>query len=203
MKFTPAIVFASVLTVLTSGNTSANDAERRALYSSLNVLTFINKDTSAELKVTAAQEKGLQASKAKRDKLWTRFAEECGKLERSKLSASEKNVKHRALETQLSDDLFKSYGETLRPEQVKRVKQIVLQVRGMEMFDYPEVREALKIGDKEVKVLRAAFDKMAREMVVQFSGKRQGEAADQRGGRTGRLLNGLQRAGEGPRVAEQ
>lgn len=43
------------------------------------------------------------------------------------------------------------------------MKQIVLQVRGMELFDHVEIREALKIGDKEVKALKDAYDAFARE----------------------------------------
>jgi hypothetical protein len=66
------------------------------------------------------------------------------------------------------DDLFKVYGETLRPAQVKRMKQIVLQVRGMEIFDHPEVRVALKIGDRQVNELRAAYDRLASQLVGQL-----------------------------------
>jgi hypothetical protein len=169
MKFAPATIFASALTVLAAGTTFADNlTEDRALYSALNVLTFVTKETSTELKITPAQEKALQASKEKRDKIWSRYTDELGKVKQSKLPESDKNAKARALETKASNDLFKAYGETLRPEQVKRMKQIVLQVRGMEIFNHAEIRDALKIGDKEVKVLRSAYDKLAQEMVVEL-----------------------------------
>ena len=38
----------------------------------------------------------------------------------------------------------------------------------MAIFDYPEVRKALKIGDAEVKQLRDDWNKWASEMMVQL-----------------------------------
>ena len=136
----------------------------KRLYSATYVLTFFTKDAMADLKMTADQERSLKANQAKKDKLWKTYAEELSKLNKSKLSEKEKNAKHRSLETQCSNDLFDLYGELLRPEQVKRMKQITLQVRGMEIFDHPEIRKALKIGDKDVNALQAAYNKLAHEM---------------------------------------
>jgi len=177
MKFAPAVIFASAIMLMPAANTCAgSDAEKRALYSAVNVVNFFTKETTAELKVTLAQQQILKAGRDKRDKIWRKYAEECGKVGRSNLREGEKNARLRALETKASDDLFRAFGEALRPDQVKRMKQIVLQVRGMEVFDYPEVRDALKIGDKEARVLRDAYDKLAREMVAdlkaQVSAKR-------------------------------
>jgi hypothetical protein len=156
------------LSLLLASPTLANDAEKRSLYSAANVLTFFNDEMRAELKITAAQQRGLKASEERRNKIWQQYCQATGKVTNSKLSEREKNAKLRALEIQVVEDLCKVYGETLRPEQLKRMKQIVLQVRGMEIFDYPEIRSVLKIGDKEVKELRAAYDKLAIEMVGQL-----------------------------------
>jgi hypothetical protein len=168
MTRTCRFVFAVALPALLASPMLANDAEKRSLYSSGNVLNFFTDEMRAELKITAAQQRGLRASEERRTKIWQQYCQATGKVANSKLPEREKNTKLRALETQVVDDLFKLYGETLRPEQVKRMKQIVLQVRGMEIFDYPEIRSALKIGDKEVKELRAAYDKLAIEMVGQL-----------------------------------
>jgi hypothetical protein len=164
MTVTFRFTFAAAFALSFAGAALANDAERRSLYSSLNLLTFFNKETKAELNVTPDQDRRLKAGEERRQKLWQRYAEASRKVTESKLSEREKNAKERTLETQLVDNLCKMYGETLRPEQVKRMKQIVLQVRGMEIFDHPEILKALKIGDREVKKLRAAYDQQAREM---------------------------------------
>src|SRR4029077_9998918 len=136
MTVTFRFTFAAAFALSFAGATLANDAERRSVYSSLNLLTFFNKETKAELKATPYQDRRLKAGEERRQKLWQRYAEASRKVTESKLSEREKNAKERALETQLVDDLCKMYGETLRPDQVKRMKQIVLQVRGMEIFDH-------------------------------------------------------------------
>jgi hypothetical protein len=159
---------AAALALLSAGPTLGSDADRVSLYPTLSVLGFfgasVKDEMKSELKVTASQEKAIKAGEERRHKLWVRYCEDSGKIQKTKLSEREKNTKLRALDTRLADDLFKDYGQTLSASQVKRMKQIALQVRGMEIFDHPEVREALKIGDKEVKTLHTAWDKMAREM---------------------------------------
>jgi hypothetical protein len=164
MTLTLRFVLTSALTLVFVGNTSAdNPAESRALYAPGCIFGFFTADAKAELKITKEQEKALKASEEKRQKIWQKHVEAEGKVIKAKLPKGEQNAKLRALETKVVDELFASIGETLRPEQLKRMKQIILQVKGMEIFDYPEIREALKIGDKEVKTLHAAYDKLAHE----------------------------------------
>jgi hypothetical protein len=165
MKYTPSLVVASALTLLLVGSTFAaiDPIESRALYNPNNVVGFFTKEMLAALNVSASQEKDIEASRDRRDKIWRQYVEENGKVRKAKLPESEMYAKIRALKVKASDDLFRVYGETLRPDQIKRMKQIVVQVHGMELFDYPSVRNALKIGDQEVKTLRAAYDKLAQE----------------------------------------
>jgi hypothetical protein len=165
MRFARRAPIAASLTLSICGLAPASDAESRSLYSAIGLIIFFNKEHSEELKITPAQEKALKASEERRQKLWRKYAEECGKITKAKMPKAEANAKFRALETQLVEDVLKVYAETLSASQIKRMKQIELQVRGMEVFDFPEVREALKIGDKEVRTLRDAYDKMARELV--------------------------------------
>jgi hypothetical protein len=165
MRTAVRAILAAALTLSIAGPARAHDADRQSLYSSINLLTFFDKEHSAALKITPTQERALKATEDRRQKLWQKFVEQMGKIRSSKMPKAEADAKERALDTKLVDDLVKVYGETLSASQVKRMKQIVLQIRGMEVFDYPEVREALKIGDKEVRKLRDAYDKMAREMV--------------------------------------
>ena len=167
MTFRPALVVASALTLLPVGQAFASDADRRALYTSAAVVSFFTKNMIAELEITPEQERGLEAIDARRKQIWTRYSAASGTLWQSKLPEREKDAKARALETQVSDDLFKLYAEVVRPEQIKRMKQIILQVHGMELFDYPEVRDALKIGDKEVKAMRATYNQLAKDWSAQ------------------------------------
>jgi hypothetical protein len=168
MARTCRFVLAMALPLLLASLTLANDAESRSLYPCVNVLTFFNKEMKAELKIGLDQERLLKASEARRDKIWKQYCQATDKVQKSTLSAREKNAQLRALETQVVEDLFQVYGEALQPEQLKRMKQIVLQVRGMEIFDYPEIRKSLKIGDKEVRQLNDAWNKLASEMATQL-----------------------------------
>jgi hypothetical protein len=170
MKFAPAVIFASALTALTAGRSPADDVQRNPPYGPVTVSLFMtDKDRKSELRITAEQEKALQATEEKRNKIFLSYNEECVKVFQSKLAEGQKTAKVRALDMKAADDLFKVYGEVLRPAQVKRMKQIVLQHHGIGVFDLPEVRDALKISDKEVKALRAAHYKLAGEVNTELS----------------------------------
>ena len=83
-------------------------------------------------------------------------------LRKLQLPEKESDAKHRAIETQTVDDLYKTYGDSLTGEQVKRLKQIELQVRGMDIFDHAEIRTGMKLSDKDVKALRSAYEAAAK-----------------------------------------
>ncbi|HEX3148356.1 MAG TPA: hypothetical protein VHR66_09755 [Gemmataceae bacterium] len=167
MRFVPTLFLATALTALPA-SAFAGDADSRALYPVGSVYYFFDKERKAELKVTAEQEKALLDTKERREKVRLRYEDESRALLDSKTPEREKNAKLRVQETKASDELLRMYGEILRPEQIKRMKQILFQNREMEVFDHPEVRAALKIGDKEVRVLRDAYNQLGRETVEQL-----------------------------------
>ncbi len=168
MPFSPRFIFAPALALLLAGNTSfAVPADMSPLYSNVNILDS-NPDLLAELKITPEQEKGLKATQGRRSKIWKQSFDDCAKVKLSNLPESEKASKLRALQAQEANDTFQVYGETLHPEQIKRLKQILLQKHGMGVFDYPEIQAALKISDKEVKVLREAATKLMRETMAEL-----------------------------------
>jgi hypothetical protein len=169
MTCTTRFVFAVTLSFLLAGATCAGDADNSSMYNVANIYSFFNDQLRAELKVTADQLRGLDASRERRDAIWREYIQARQKVINSSLPEREKNGKLRAQEIQAVDDMCKVYGETLRPEQVKRLKQIVLQMRGIAIFDYPEVRKALKIGDAEAKQLHDAWDKWAIEAGAQLN----------------------------------
>jgi hypothetical protein len=144
----------------------SGDADRASLYGP--PFGLLTDQLRAELKITPEQWKSVQSLDAKRGKIWERYVAEDVKLSKLKLLEKEENAKHRVLVTQVVDELYKTYGESLKPEQVKRMKQVDLQVRGMEIFDHAEVRSALKLSDKDVKALHDAYDAAARQMFEQL-----------------------------------
>jgi len=146
----------------------AGDAEQWCVYPSGYVIQFSNKEFRAELKVTPEQERSLAGSEDRRKAISQQLYRDRDKIRNSKLSDREKNPKLRALDIQYVEDLFKVYSETYWPAQMKRMKQVLLQMRGIEVFDYPEIRSALKIGDKEAKELHTAWDKWAYEKRLQL-----------------------------------
>jgi hypothetical protein len=171
-RFLLAPVFALVL-VCTAA--TAADSDKPALYSVVDLQNFFGfgrnqdrQDRAVDLKITPEQQQALKATKDQRDKIGRQFSDEAVKIQQAKLSAVERNTKLRALNERMSDEFFKVYADTLQPEQIKRMKQIILQSHGMTLFDLPEVRDALKIGDKEVKQLRDAYDKLAKESLAQW-----------------------------------
>ncbi|HLW64580.1 MAG TPA: hypothetical protein VKS79_04610 [Gemmataceae bacterium] len=168
MTSTSRLVLAAAWLLSISTAALANDAEKRCVYSAPNILTFFTAEMKAELKITPDQERSLKGSEERRTQIWQRYSKACGEVANSKLSEREKNAKLRGLEIQVVDDLCKVYSETLWPAQLKRMKQIVLQVRGMEIFDYPEIRSALKMGDPEVRELQSAYGKLATEYTAQL-----------------------------------
>jgi hypothetical protein len=165
MKHTPVITSTLALTMLLVSGTFAAEypIESRALYSTVHLLSFFNKDHAAACKVSDSQEKDIKskANEARRQKIWVDYLQESEKVKKSKLPDKEQYPKLRALEVKASDEMFRVYAETLRPDQIKRMKQILAQMHGMDLFEFPAVRNALKIDDKEVKGLRAAWDKWA------------------------------------------
>ena len=169
MTCTLRFVFAATLSFLFAGATAAGDADNSCVYNVANIYSFFNDQLRAELKVTADQQRGLDASRERRDAIWREHIQFRQKVINSNLPEREKNAKLRAQESQAVDDMCKVYSETLRPEQVKRMKQIVLQMRGIAIFEFPEVQKALKIGDAEAKQLHDAWDKWARDAGAQLN----------------------------------
>jgi hypothetical protein len=175
MKLNSRLLFSSALGLLLSASAFGEvDTDKSSLYIPGNVQTFFDKNTMAELKITPEQDKALKATQEKRDKIWRQFCDESLKLRSSNFASPDKatNTKIWASERKAADDLFQSYSEVIKPAQLKRMKQIVLQIRGMGIFDYREVRDALKISDKEAKAVKAAFGKLLQDINADIKAKK-------------------------------
>jgi hypothetical protein len=66
----------------------------------------------------------------------------------------------------MTAEAWKGIGEVLKPDQVKRLKQIELQAAGVTAFSRPEVVEALKFTDDQKAKIREAGGTVFRTMVA-------------------------------------
>jgi len=65
------------------------------------------------------------------------------------LSQEERRAKMQEINREINATTLKAAGEFLKPEQVARLKQISLQVRGVQAFNDPEVQKKLNLTDSQ------------------------------------------------------
>lgn len=154
MRFAHAFLFASVLTLSPAGTAADDPVPTDSLYNTvgLSLLLLENKNAKAELKLTKDQEKFLRE-----DKGFNAFDDSD---ELFKVQGPNKEAKVRAIYTKTSEKFFAWLGKTLKPDQIKRLKQIGVQQKGVWAFDHPEVRTAVGVDAAQAKKLRAAYDKL-------------------------------------------
>lgn len=80
------------------------------------------------------------------------------------LDEKDRAVKARELRKKMSDETNKELAQVLKPDQLKRLKQINLQVLGVQAFRNTSVRKALKITDDQNKKLTDEADKSVKEI---------------------------------------
>lgn len=68
-----------------------------------------------------------------------------------------------ALQAKVSAAAYTELATVLKPEQVKRLKQIEVQVAGLRAFNQAEVKSALKIGDDQLATIKDATDGAMKE----------------------------------------
>jgi hypothetical protein len=71
------------------------------------------------------------------------------------------------------DAVLKALGDVLTPDQLKRLKQINLQVRGAQALNDPNVQTALKMTDEQkdsLKTILSDFEKEIREVAAEAKG---------------------------------
>jgi len=75
------------------------------------------------------------------------------------LDQDERRTKMQELNREVNATTLKAVGEFLKPEQVARLKQISLQVRGVQAFNDPEVQKKLNLTDSQ----KSDFQAIAQE----------------------------------------
>jgi hypothetical protein len=168
MRSTRVFFVASALSVLVAAPGRADDypVKSAPLYKAMGVMTKLaDKKVRADLKLTPAQDKAVVAVVTGR---WEWF-KDVKQEELAKITGPERDEKIRALYTQRADQTFAAAGKVLKPEQTARLKQIMLQEYGITLFDYPEVRQALKLDAAQVKQLHEVHEKVKAEVGKEIS----------------------------------
>jgi hypothetical protein len=133
-----------------------------------------NVGVQQELKLDNEQ---VEKAKAAVDKVREKHRADRAKLQ--DLSQEERREKSRAINQAVSEETMKALEDVLKPEQIKRFKQIELQRRGAEAFTEPEVQKALKLsGEQKEKIKTIAADaaQERRELLQRGGNRGQGEA---------------------------
>jgi hypothetical protein len=164
MKSARAFLFASALTALSAAPAPADDypVKSDSLYHAMAVMTRLaDKKVRAELGLSPEQDKAVVAVVNGR---WNQWFRDVTPQELAKITGPDRDARVRALFTQRADETFAAAGKVLDPGQIARLKQILLQEYGITLFDYPEVRQALKLDRPQVKKLREAHEKLRAEV---------------------------------------
>jgi hypothetical protein len=124
-----------------------------------------NKDVQKELNLSDEQ-----AEKAKKttDEVQAKHKDESDKIR--ELPREDQRAKRTELGQKVEEETIKALADTLKPEQVKRLEQIVLQQaarrQGPGVFLTPKVEKALSLSDKQkddLKTMSEDYRKQARE----------------------------------------
>src|SRR5262249_53578589 len=82
------------------------------------------------------------------------------------MNPSERTEKMQELNKTVTEELFAGLGDTLKPDQVKRAKEIELQQRGPGAFSDPEVVKALNLSDEQKAKIKSINDDLRAEMTA-------------------------------------
>jgi hypothetical protein len=163
MKVTCTSVFA--LTVLLVGGAFANLlTETAPPYRPFNIALLLNDPKAkTELRIAKTQEKGIAACLEE----WrVKFRGDGDTI--NKMTGPDKDAKIRALTKRRSDEVLQSLGRVLSPSQLKRLKQILLQQWRVNLFDHPEIRQALALSDAQAARIHSTHEQIQLEIMKQL-----------------------------------
>jgi hypothetical protein len=129
------------------------------------------------LNIASYQEAGIKASLAK----WS-LSRDVATI--TDMQGPDKDARARAYSARRADELFRSLGRVLSPGQLKRLKQIMLQQWGILVFDFAEIREALRLSAQGAETLHKIHEDEINELAMrvrdgklsQLDGSKQYEA---------------------------
>jgi hypothetical protein len=158
-----AYLITAALMVVFSADARAGDfAKGVPLYHHASTSMLLNDPrVHTELKTTKEQQLGIKECMNKLGQSMASDIEEY-----KKPAGPDRDAKICALLTKRGEEYFQLLGKVLKPEQVKRLKQIQLQQHGMNVFEYPEFREALKLTSEQHAKVKSTYDKMIKDLIM-------------------------------------
>ena len=121
-----------------------------------------SKTVMADVKITEEQQAKL--------KDWSKdFQAKSGEMMKAAMEGIDRQdrkammEKMPAVQAEISKAAYKELGEVLKPDQVKRLKQIEVQVAGLRAFSQPAVKEALKVTDEQQTKIQDALQVSMRD----------------------------------------
>ncbi len=124
-----------------------------------------NEGVQKELKLDGDQ---LEKAKAAVQKIQEKHQDEFAKLQ--DLSREERGAKMGAIQQTISAETFKELDSILKPNQIKRLKQIQLQQSGVNAFTNPEVEKALKLDNAQKEKIKTIIGDAASQRRELFQG---------------------------------
>jgi hypothetical protein len=122
----------------------------------------VNKAVQEDIKATEDQVEKLKAwSKDYTAKQFEGLKERFSGLK--DLSDEERAKKVAEMTAESNKEVYKQLGEVLKPEQIKRIKQIDIQNAGVRAFTRADVVEALKLTDDQKSTVKGLSDEYAKD----------------------------------------
>jgi hypothetical protein len=118
-----------------------------------------NEGVQKELKLDDTQ---LEKAKEFAEKAREKMTELRSKLEG--LEGEERRTKQQEITKEMNQEAMKAFGDFLKPEQIKRLKQISLHQRGVMAFADPEVAKKLNLTDAQKSDIQAIGQEMQSQM---------------------------------------
>jgi hypothetical protein len=115
-----------------------------------------------ELKISDSQKTDIKAAS---DKVQEKYKDDMDKAR-----ADMDFQKMQELGRQQNEDLEKALGTVLKPDQSKRLKQIQVQVAGLQAFSRDDVQSALKLTDAQKKDVKDTVDGVQKDIQEAFQG---------------------------------
>jgi hypothetical protein len=129
---------------------------------------LMNESVAEELKLSGDQIAKIQVAVPK---VMRKHQQDFAQLRDT--SPSERLQKGMEIRKTANEELLKELGDTLKPDQVKRLKEIDLQQHGAMAFADPEVAAALKLTDAQKEKIKSIND----DFMAEMQAARQGGAA--------------------------
>jgi hypothetical protein len=138
-------------------------AEQVPPYKPMEVVFLLqNEKAKQALNIVSYQEAGIKAAVGK---YLVKQNQDAGVI--IKMQEPDREARVRALTARRADELFQSLSRVLSPAQLKRLKQILLQGWGIAVFDYPEIREALKLSVQDAERLKEIHEQRRKDLLKQ------------------------------------